>query len=112
MTGEGGLTPVRCASDVVLFLLLDRDETERHAKVGELDVPDLGCEDVGGLEVTVDDLTKHGRNSQRERTISSNRGGKGADLLRVEVVETLEDFDHVARDEPLVEFAERLERRT
>lgn len=38
--------------------------------------------------------------------------GKGVDLLRVEVVETLEDLDHVARDEPLVKLAERLERRT
>jgi hypothetical protein len=52
------LTPVGCARDVVLFLLLDRDETERHAKVGKLDVSDLGREDVGGLEVTVDDLTE------------------------------------------------------
>lgn len=50
--------PVRGPSDVVLLLVLDGDEVERDSEIREFDVPRLGREDVGSLEIAVNDLVR------------------------------------------------------
>ena len=79
-----GSHPIRRASDV-LDLALHRAQVERHTKVRQFDVPSLRSEDVGRLEVAMHDVAL------------------------VQVIEPLEDLEHIARNQLLVQLAERLE---
>jgi len=58
--------PIRRSCNVVLLLVLDGDEIERDSEIREFDVPRLGREDVGGLEIAVDHLQKRGEKRERE----------------------------------------------
>lgn len=78
-------TPVWGAGDVRLVVTADLAQVKRYAKVRELDVSILCGKDIRCLEVAV------------------------YDIVPVQIIQALQDLDHVRRDQFLVQLSESLQ---